>query len=78
MFVSRIFFVVASVLMTYWNYLGLTVSGHTAVVLTAVVLAPFILMFLLATPSFDPSNWLQYNTSQFKENFMNYLNVMFW
>ncbi|GMH34377.1 hypothetical protein BSKO_02211 [Bryopsis sp. KO-2023] len=75
---QRIFFLVASTVLTLWNYLGLTVVGRTAVVLSAIVLLPFAVMAGWAIPKINPRNWTKFNSKQFSGSFMKYLNIMFW
>lgn len=48
-----------SLSLTYLNYRGLSVVGHTAMTTTIFIITPFVLLCALAAPHATPSNWLQ-------------------
>jgi amino acid transporter len=63
--------------MIYLNYRGLDIVGKSAEVITILVLAPFVLLLLLAIPHMHPENWL--DSKPLKEvNWIDYFNIMFW
>ena len=71
-----IFLVVLSLALSYLNYRGLHIVGRTAVVMTAFIILPFIVMIVLSVPHIKPGNWgvIDLKTVQWG----NFLNVMFW
>lgn len=71
-----IFLVVLSLALSYLNYRGLAIVGRTAVVMTAFIILPFIVMIVLSVPHIKPGNWgvIDLKTVQWG----NFLNVMFW
>ncbi len=48
-----------SFLLSYLNYRGLTVVGHTITTAVLVILVPFIILTVLSVPHVQPRNWLQ-------------------
>jgi amino acid transporter len=69
--------VISSAAMIYLNYRGLDIVGKSAEVITIVVLAPFVVLAILAIPHMHPANWLE--SKPLKEvNWIDYFNIMFW
>ena len=68
--------VFVSLALSYLNYRGLHIVGHTAVVMTGFIILPFIVLMCLALPHIKPGNWgvVDLKTVQWAD----YLNVMFW
>ncbi|KAF8060548.1 polyamine transporter [Scenedesmus sp. PABB004] len=70
------FLVGVSVGLTYLNYRGLSVVGHTALTTTAFIITPFLLLCALAAPQATPANWLQVDWGAVRWG--TFLNIMFW
>jgi amino acid transporter len=69
--------VVSSAAMIYLNYRGLDTVGKSAEVITIFVLAPFVLLGILALPHMHPVNWL--DRKSFKDvDWIGFCNIMFW
>lgn len=71
-----VFVVVLSLSLTYLNYRGLNVVGHTAMTTTIFIITPFVLLCALAAPHAQPSNWLRFEPE--KVQLSTFLNIMFW
>jgi amino acid transporter len=71
-----VFVVVLSLSLTYLNYRGLNVVGHTAMTTTIFIITPFLLLCGLAAPHAQPANWLKFDASAVK--WSTFLNIMFW
>ncbi|MEW5303965.1 MAG: hypothetical protein WDW36_006608 [Sanguina aurantia] len=71
------FLVGLSLFLSYLNYRGLSVVGHAVITSTILVLAPFIVLCILAIPYIQPSNYLEMPPLKSVDWGM-YLNVMFW
>lgn len=71
-----VFLTVFSLGLSYFNYRGLHVVGQAAVGMTAFILAPFVIMCVIALPQVEPSNWFQQDWSTVR--WWEFLNVMFW
>lgn len=65
-----------SVMLSYMNYRGLTVVGHSLLASGVVILVPFILMAILAAPRINPANWLIVDWDAV--DWPTWINVMFW
>lgn len=66
-----------SILMTALNYSGLDIVGKASEVITLTVVAPFIILAIMAIPTMKISNWG--NTKPLvKVDWLSYLNIMFW
>lgn len=66
-----------SILMTALNYSGLDIVGKASEVITLTVVAPFIILAIMAIPTMKISNWR--NTKPLaKVDWLSYLNIMFW
>jgi len=65
-----------SLLLSYLNYRGLTVVGHTIVTSCLAILVPFVLLTALCVPHLEPRNWLQMDLD--KLDWGTFLNIMFW
>ncbi|KAJ9529358.1 hypothetical protein QJQ45_013786 [Haematococcus lacustris] len=74
---TRSIFVVGLCLaLSYFNYRGLTVVGHSLVASALAVLLPFVLMSALAIPKVRPANWTVVDWDTV--NWGTFINVMFW
>ncbi len=65
-----------SLLLSYMNWRGLTVVGHSLLVSAVVILVPFFLLALLAAPRINPRNWLVVDWDEV--DWPTWINVMFW
>jgi len=65
-----------SMLLSYMNWRGLTVVGHSLLASGVIILVPFFLMAFLAAPHIKPSNWLEVDWDTV--NWHAWINVMFW
>mmetsp|Transcript_7705 Transcript_7705/g.28404 ORF Transcript_7705/g.28404 Transcript_7705/m.28404 type:complete len:617 (+) Transcript_7705:123-1973(+) len=63
-------------LLTFLNYLGLTVVGRTAIGLSAFTFIPFIVMIVLAIPSVNVSSFGELDTKTV--DWGGFLNILFW
>lgn len=71
-----VFLTVFSLGLSYFNYRGLHVVGQAAVGMTAFILAPFVIMCVMALPQVQPSNWFQQDWGAV--DWWGFINVMFW
>jgi amino acid transporter len=71
-----VFVVVLSLSLTFLNYRGLNVVGHTAMTTTVFIITPFLLLCGLAAPYAEPRNWLAFDASTVQ--WSTFLNIMFW
>lgn len=71
-----VFVVALSLSLTYLNYRGLNVVGHTAMTTTIFIITPFLLLCGLAAPHAQPANWLKFDPAAVK--WSTFLNIMFW
>lgn len=71
-----ILLVVVSLALSYLNYRGLHIVGHTAVFMTGFIILPFLVLMCLALPHIKPGNWgvVDWKAVQWGD----FLNVMFW
>lgn len=65
-----------SLSLTYLNYRGLNVVGHTAMTTTIFIITPFVLLCGLAAPHADPANWTKFEPGAVQ--WSTFLNIMFW
>ena len=66
----------ASLVLAYLNYRGLTIVGRAAVGMTVFIIVPFIVLGVIALPDIEPSNWVAQDWSALQLG--PFLNVMFW
>ncbi|KAK4789052.1 hypothetical protein SAY86_020371 [Trapa natans] len=69
---------VFTLLLSFLNYLGLTIVGYFAVALGIVSLMPFILMSAIAVPKVHPRRWLSLGDKDVKKDWNLYFNTLFW
>lgn len=62
--------------LTYLNYRGLNIVGHSVVLLAGFSLFPFLVMGLLSLPRIRPTRWLVVDFA--KVDWRGYFNSMFW
>ncbi|GAX81476.1 hypothetical protein CEUSTIGMA_g8905.t1 [Chlamydomonas eustigma] len=62
--------------LSYLNYRGLTVVGHTITTAVILIIIPFVLLTAMSVPKIEPKNWLQVDWDTV--DWGTYLNVMFW
>ncbi|XP_031401461.1 probable polyamine transporter At3g13620 [Punica granatum] len=67
-----------TLVLSFLNFLGLTVVGYAAVVLGVVSLLPFILMSAIAIPQIRPHRWLSLGEKGVKKDWTLYFNTLFW
>ncbi|KAK4252640.1 hypothetical protein QN277_014385 [Acacia crassicarpa] len=65
-----------TIVLTFLNYLGLTIVGWVAIVLGVFSLLPFVVMGFIAIPDIKPSRWLVGDLRNVDWNL--YLNTLFW
>ncbi|GAB2276935.1 hypothetical protein Dimus_011643 [Dionaea muscipula] len=70
--------VLSTLMLSFLNYTGVTVVGHTAVTLGILSLIPFFLMTLIAIPKVDPLRWLSLGEKKKKKNWVLFFNTLFW
>ncbi|XP_040994548.1 probable polyamine transporter At3g13620 [Juglans microcarpa x Juglans regia] len=70
--------VVSTLVLSFFNYTGLTIVGYTAVTLGVVSLLPFIVMSLVAIPKIDPSRWISLGQEGVKKDWTLFFNTLFW
>ncbi|GAU23534.1 hypothetical protein TSUD_40130 [Trifolium subterraneum] len=68
----------STLLMSFLNYIGLTIVGYVAVVLAIVSLSPFILMSLIAIPKIHPHKWISLGQKGVKKDWNLFFNTLFW
>jgi amino acid transporter len=71
-----LFVLALSFSLTYLNYRGLNVVGHTAMTTTIFIIAPFVLLCGLAAPHAQPANWMKFDPGAVQ--WSTFLNIMFW
>lgn len=71
-----VFLVGMALLLSYMNYRGLTVVGHSLVASALAILVPFVLLIVLAIPHIRPANWLVFEPKEV--DWTTFINVMFW
>ncbi|KAK4792521.1 hypothetical protein SAY86_022956 [Trapa natans] len=69
---------VFTLILSFLNYLGLTIVGYAAVALGIVSLMPFILMSAIAIPHIRPRRWLSLGDNSVKRDWTLYFNTLFW
>ncbi|GLJ05385.1 hypothetical protein SUGI_0017280 [Cryptomeria japonica] len=67
---------VCTVVLSYFNFSGLTIVGWTAVILGMISLMPFFLMFFFSIPKLKPSRWMV--GAKGDTNWSLYFNTLFW
>ncbi|OWM69268.1 probable polyamine transporter At3g13620 [Punica granatum] len=67
-----------TLVLSFLNYLGLSVVGYATVVLGVVSLMPFILMSAIAIPKIRPNRWLSLGEKGVKKDWTLYFNTLFW
>mmetsp|Transcript_4121 Transcript_4121/g.11811 ORF Transcript_4121/g.11811 Transcript_4121/m.11811 type:complete len:657 (-) Transcript_4121:1518-3488(-) len=70
------FLVGMSLFLSYLNYRGLSVVGHTIIISCVAIIMPFVVIVLLAIPHMQPENWTKVDWPSV--NWFTYLNIMFW
>lgn len=70
-----LFLVGMSLMLSYMNYRGLTVVGHSLLASAVIILVPFLLLAALAAPNVNPANWL---VMPKEVDWTTWINVMFW
>ncbi|GAV90392.1 AA_permease_2 domain-containing protein [Cephalotus follicularis] len=68
----------STLVLSFLNYIGLTVVGYVSVVFGIVSLAPFIIMSLVAIPKIKPHRWLSLGQKGVKRDWNLYFNTLFW
>jgi len=74
--VRGVFLVGMSAALSYMNYRGLTVVGHSLVASAAAILVPFAVLCALAAPRVTPANWTEVDWGAV--DWRTFINVMFW
>lgn len=69
---------ISTLLLSFVNYLGLSIVGYFAVFLGIVSLLPFILMSLIAIPQIKPHRWLSLGQKGVKHDWNLFFNTLFW
>lgn len=69
---------ISTLLLSFVNYLGLSIVGYFAVILGIVSLLPFILMSLIAIPQIQPHRWLSLGQKGVKRDWNLFFNTLFW
>ena len=67
---------VASLLLAYLNYRGLTIVGWAAVAMTVFIIVPFVVLVGIAVPQTEPRHWRTQDWGAVQWG--PFLNVMFW
>lgn len=67
---------VASLLLAYLNYRGLTIVGWAAVAMTVFIILPFAVFVGISAPRVEPQNWAVQDWQSVQWG--PFLNVMFW
>ncbi|KAK9801360.1 hypothetical protein WJX73_010869 [Symbiochloris irregularis] len=67
---------VASLLLAYLNYRGLSIVGWAAVAMTIFIIVPFIVLVGIAAPHVEPKHWVAQDWKGVQWG--PFLNVMFW
>ncbi|CAN1807543.1 Probable polyamine transporter At3g13620 [Linum perenne] len=70
--------IVAIIVLSFINYLGLNIVGYAAVGLGIISLSPFVLMTLIAIPKIRPKRWLSMGEPTVKKDWNLFLNTLFW
>mmetsp|Transcript_23117 Transcript_23117/g.63828 ORF Transcript_23117/g.63828 Transcript_23117/m.63828 type:complete len:649 (+) Transcript_23117:185-2131(+) len=71
-----VFLVGMALMLSYMNFRGLTVVGHSLVASCLAILVPFVLLVVLAVPHIKPANWLEFEPKAV--DWTTFINVMFW
>ncbi|KAF7120356.1 hypothetical protein RHSIM_Rhsim13G0230900 [Rhododendron simsii] len=67
-----------TLLLSFVNYLGLSIVGYFAVFLGIISLLPFIIMSLIAIPQIKPHRWLSLGQKGVKHDWNLFFNTLFW
>ncbi|KAI8526379.1 hypothetical protein RHMOL_Rhmol13G0303000 [Rhododendron molle] len=68
----------STLLLSFVNYLGLSIVGYFAVFLGIISLLPFIIMSLIAIPQIKPHRWLSLGQKGVKHDWNLFFNTLFW
>ncbi|KAF9603856.1 hypothetical protein IFM89_038114 [Coptis chinensis] len=68
----------ATLVLSFFNYMGLTVVGYGAVSLGIISLLPFVLMAFISIPKIQPRRWLTLGEKGTKTDWTLYFNTLFW
>ncbi|KAK1282345.1 putative polyamine transporter [Acorus calamus] len=68
----------STILLSFFNYTGLTVVGYAAVALGVVSLMPFLIMLGFAVPKVRPKRWVSMGEKGVKKDWRLYFNTLFW
>ncbi|XP_058200465.1 probable polyamine transporter At3g13620 [Rhododendron vialii] len=68
----------STLLLSFVNYLGLSIVGYFAVFLGIISLLPFIVMSLIAIPQIKPHRWLSLGQKGVKHDWNIFFNTLFW
>ncbi|KAG5517719.1 hypothetical protein RHGRI_038188 [Rhododendron griersonianum] len=68
----------STLLLSFVNYLGLSIVGYFAVFLGIISLLPFIIMSLIAIPQIKPHRWLSLGQKEVKHDWNLFFNTLFW
>ncbi|KAF6155241.1 hypothetical protein GIB67_019767 [Kingdonia uniflora] len=68
----------STVILSFVNYLGLTIVGYTAVALGVVSLFPFVLMAFISIPKIHPKRWVSLGQKGVKKDWNLFFNTLFW
>ncbi|XP_047319482.1 probable polyamine transporter At3g13620 [Impatiens glandulifera] len=68
----------STLVLSFLNYLGLTIVGYATVILGIVSLLPFIIMTVIAIPKIDTKRWLNRGQEGVKKDWTLFFNTLFW
>ncbi|KAK7301159.1 hypothetical protein RJT34_12020 [Clitoria ternatea] len=70
--------IASTLVLSFANFMGLTIFGYVAVFLAVVSLSPFMLMSLFAIPKLHPHRWLSLGQKGMKKDWNLFFNTLFW